>query len=80
MNADGNQYLVTGEDGISRCWWVGDQEDYREYHDTEWGRPVDDDFRLFEKICLEGFQSGLSWLTILRRVAQPVWLGDQVTR
>jgi len=67
MNDAINQYLVTGEDGIPRCWWVGDHEDYREYHDTEWGRPVDDDFRLFEKICLERFQSGLSWLTILRK-------------
>jgi DNA-3-methyladenine glycosylase I len=50
-----------------RCWWPGDKEDYRAYHDHEWGYPVDDDHRLFEKICLEGFQSGLSWLTVLRK-------------
>jgi DNA-3-methyladenine glycosylase I len=59
--------VVTGEDGISRCWWCGDDPLYRSYHDLEWGRPVIDDRRLFEKICLEGFQSGLSWLTILRK-------------
>lgn len=50
-----------------RCWWAGEQSDYRHYHDHEWGRPVDDDRRLFEKLCLEGFQAGLSWLTILRK-------------
>lgn len=59
--------LLTGPDGRMRCWWHGDHDDYRTYHDTEWGRPVADDRRLFEKICLEGFQSGLSWLTILRK-------------
>ncbi|MDA7922426.1 DNA-3-methyladenine glycosylase I [Verrucomicrobiales bacterium] len=60
-------YLKAGEDGQPRCWWgVGDAE-YCRYHDEEWGRPVDNDERLFEKICLEGFQSGLSWLTILRK-------------
>ena len=59
--------LVTGEDGLERCSWHGNLEDYRRYHDEEWGRPVIDDNRLFEKICLEGFQSGLSWLTILRK-------------
>ncbi|ASY61852.1 DNA-3-methyladenine glycosylase [Sinorhizobium sojae CCBAU 05684] len=59
--------LITGEDGLSRCAWHGNLEDYRRYHDEEWGRPVADDRRLFEKICLEGFQSGLSWLTILRK-------------
>ncbi|MEM1413494.1 MAG: DNA-3-methyladenine glycosylase I [Myxococcota bacterium] len=59
--------LARGEDGVVRCWWPGDKDDYRRYHDEEWGRPVDDDHRLFEKICLEGFQSGLSWLTILRK-------------
>lgn len=59
--------LVLGEDGVMRCWWPGDHEDYRAYHDNEWGQPVVDDHRLFEKICLEGFQSGLSWLTILRK-------------
>ncbi len=50
-----------------RCWWCGDDPLYVEYHDTEWGLPVDHDVRLFEKVCLEGFQSGLSWLTILRK-------------
>ncbi len=59
--------LATGSDGIIRCSWAGDLEDYQRYHDNEWGRPVTDDRRLFEKICLEGFQSGLSWLTILRK-------------
>jgi DNA-3-methyladenine glycosylase I len=53
--------------GTVRCWWCGDRPDYRDYHDREWGRPVDDDRRLFEKMSLEGFQSGLSWLTILRK-------------
>lgn len=59
--------LVEGADGFCRCWWCGDKADYMAYHDLEWGVPVDDDRRLFEKICLEGFQSGLSWLTILRK-------------
>jgi DNA-3-methyladenine glycosylase I len=59
--------LLTGEDGLDRCFWHGNLEDYRRYHDEEWGMPVTDDRRLFEKICLEGFQSGLSWLTILRK-------------
>lgn len=62
-----NSGLIKGEDGLARCWWGADPEDYRRYHDTEWGVPVEDDRRLFEKICLEGFQSGLSWLTILRK-------------
>ncbi|HEX2026836.1 MAG TPA: DNA-3-methyladenine glycosylase I [Nitriliruptorales bacterium] len=50
-----------------RCWWCGDDALYVAYHDHEWGRPVHDDRRLFEKLCLEGFQAGLSWLTILRK-------------
>jgi DNA-3-methyladenine glycosylase I len=50
-----------------RCHWCGDHTDYQTYHDIEWGFPTDDDRRLFEKLCLEGFQSGLSWLTILRK-------------
>ena len=54
-------------DGEARCFWAGADDTYRDYHDTEWGYPVDDDRRLFEKICLEGFQSGLSWITILRK-------------
>lgn len=58
---------TTGDDGVSRCWWCGTDPLYRSYHDLEWGRPIEDDIRLFEKICLEGFQSGLSWLTILRK-------------
>ena len=52
---------------IPRCWWAGPSEEYIRYHDTEWGIPVTNDQRLFEKICLEGFQAGLSWLTILRK-------------
>jgi DNA-3-methyladenine glycosylase I len=59
--------VVVGEDGVARCWWGAGDPLYRAYHDTEWGRPVADDNRLFEKLCLEGFQSGLSWLTILRK-------------
>jgi len=59
--------IVRGEDGKPRCRWHGGIPEYIAYHDREWGRPVDDDVRLFEKICLEGFQSGLSWLTILRK-------------
>ncbi len=59
--------LVTNEDGIIRCWWGSEPEIYRSYHDNEWGHPVIDDHRLYEKICLEGFQAGLSWLTILRK-------------
>lgn len=59
--------LQRGEDGITRCWWPGTLPLYVTYHDTEWGRPLADDTRLFEKICLEGFQSGLSWITILKK-------------
>jgi DNA-3-methyladenine glycosylase I len=59
--------LATGDDGVLRCWWGASTPDYQAYHDTEWGFPVDDDRRLFEKLVLEGFQSGLSWLTILRK-------------
>jgi DNA-3-methyladenine glycosylase I len=59
--------LQRGEDGVVRCWWPGTLPLYVEYHDTEWGRPLADDTRLFEKICLEGFQSGLSWITILKK-------------
>jgi DNA-3-methyladenine glycosylase I len=55
------------EDGKARCFWCGELPDYIAYHDAEWGRPVTDDRRLFEKLTLEGFQSGLSWLTILRK-------------
>ena len=59
--------LVRHGDGHIRCWWPGVDPLYVRYHDEEWGVPVADDNRLFEKICLEGFQSGLSWLTILRK-------------
>ncbi|MDA1195779.1 MAG: DNA-3-methyladenine glycosylase I [Planctomycetota bacterium] len=59
--------IERGEDGQARCWWCGLDPLYRRYHDEEWGRPVHEDRRLFEKICLEGFQSGLSWLTILKK-------------
>ncbi len=59
--------LLLGPDGRWRCAWCGTAPDYIAYHDHEWGVPVHDDIRLFEKICLEGFQSGLSWLTILRK-------------
>ncbi len=60
--------LITDTHGVKRCWWCGENDElYRNYHDTEWGFPVTDDIRLFEKICLEGFQAGLSWITILRK-------------
>ena len=59
--------VVRGHDGRRRCGWCTSAPDYVAYHDGEWGRPVTDDVRLYEKICLEGFQSGLSWLTILRK-------------
>jgi DNA-3-methyladenine glycosylase I len=56
-----------GDDGRLRCPWGHEPAEYREYHDHEWGRPVVEDRPIFEKLCLEGFQSGLSWLTILRK-------------
>lgn len=59
--------LVRGEDGLARCGWAGATPDYARYHDEEWGRPVRDDRGLFERLSLEAFQSGLSWLTILRK-------------
>ncbi len=59
--------VLVGEDGVARCWWGASDPHYVPYHDGEWGFPVADDRRLFEKICLEGFQAGLSWLTILRK-------------
>jgi DNA-3-methyladenine glycosylase I len=59
--------VVAGDDELGRCWWSAGDPLYMRYHDTEWGRPVADDTRLFEKLSLEGFQSGLSWLTILRK-------------
>jgi DNA-3-methyladenine glycosylase I len=59
--------IVIGEDGVPRCAWATSAPEYRAYHDTEWGFPVSNDVRLFEKLSLEGFQAGLSWLTILRK-------------
>jgi DNA-3-methyladenine glycosylase I len=59
--------LRTGADGVPRCWWCGDDPLYVEYHDREWGRLTVGDVPLFEKFCLEGFQSGLSWITVLRK-------------
>jgi len=59
--------LVSDGAGGLRCFWAGADAGYQAYHDDEWGMPVTDDHRLFEKLCLEGFQSGLSWLTILRK-------------
>lgn len=61
--------ITTGEDGVARCAWAGATPDYLAYHDTEWAFPVAEDVHLFEKLSLEGFQSGLSWLTILRKRA-----------
>jgi DNA-3-methyladenine glycosylase I len=59
--------IVRGDDGVARCAWGDSTPDYRVYHDTEWGMPAGDDVVLFEKLSLEAFQSGLSWLTILRK-------------
>src|SRR6476620_1522281 len=67
MTGDRRDAVVRGGDGLRRCWWSTSTPDYEAYHDDEWGRPVVDDVRLYEKLCLEGFQSGLSWLTILRK-------------
>lgn len=58
---------VSHEEQATRCFWVDGSQIYRDYHDSEWGFPVIDDRRLFEKICLEGFQAGLSWITILKK-------------
>ena len=62
--ADG---VLVGADGLARCAWSGEDREYRRYHDEEWGVPLHGDRPLFEKICLEGFQAGLSWITILRK-------------
>ena len=59
--------LVRGDDGRRRCWWGASSPDYVGYHDDEWARPVTDDRGIYERVVLEGFQSGLSWLTILRK-------------
>src|SRR3954469_7250833 len=59
--------LAVGPDGRDRCWWAVSTPEYVAYHDDEWGRPVHDPRALYEKLCLEAFQSGLSWITILRK-------------
>lgn len=59
--------LLVGDDGIARCRWVGSDIEYMRYHDEEWGTPLHGDQQLFEKMSLEGFQAGLSWISILRR-------------
>lgn len=59
--------VVTGEDGLARCPWAGSTPDYLAYHDTEWGVPIRGESALYERLTLEAFQSGLSWLTILRK-------------
>ena len=61
------QDLTTGEDGLPRCGWAGTGGDYAAYHDTEWGRTLHGDDAMFERLSLEGFQAGLSWITILRK-------------
>lgn len=63
----GDPDVVVGDDGLARCRWVGADPEYRRYHDEEWGRPLHGDRALFEKLSLEAFQAGLSWITILRR-------------
>ncbi|WP_298890304.1 DNA-3-methyladenine glycosylase I [uncultured Serinicoccus sp.] len=68
MNDARAQDLTVGPDGVARCGWPGLQHaDYRDYHDREWGKPVHGESALLERLCLEGFQSGLSWLVILRK-------------
>lgn len=61
------EWTLEGVDGLTRCWWVGSDPLYLAYHDQEWGRPQRDGRALFEKVCLESFQSGLAWITILRK-------------
>ncbi|MFP3464740.1 DNA-3-methyladenine glycosylase I [Leifsonia sp. SIMBA_070] len=74
--------LVVGDDGLSRCSWSASDPEYRRYHDEEWGRPQHDPRALYEKLCLEGFQAGLSWITILRRrpAFREVFLGFEPER
>ncbi len=62
--------LLTGADGRTRCWWCGTDELYTAYHDSEWGQPLHGEARVLEKLCLEGAQAGLSWITILRKRAR----------
>ena len=59
--------VVRGDDRVRRCWWGASPPEYAAYHDEEWGRPVRDERGLYERVCLEGFQSGLAWITILRK-------------
>lgn len=59
--------VVIGADGLARCPWAGSSADYMAYHDTEWGVPVHDEHALYERLMLEAFQSGLAWITILRK-------------
>jgi DNA-3-methyladenine glycosylase I len=59
--------VTVGTDGRSRCWWCGDDPLYTDYHDKEWGSPLHDEHALFELLCLEGAQAGLSWITVLRK-------------
>lgn len=59
--------VIVGDDGVPRCAWSANDAEYRRYHDEEWGTPQHDPRALYEKLCLEGFQAGLSWITILRR-------------
>ncbi len=66
-NGEVEQTVLNPGDGFLRCPWGLEPSEYRRYHDREWGRPVVDDVAIFEKLCLEGFQAGLSWLTILRK-------------
>ncbi|WP_430646093.1 DNA-3-methyladenine glycosylase I [Agromyces sp. GXS1127] len=67
MTAPTRPDVVVGDDGLARCAWGAADPEYRRYHDEEWGTPQHDSRILFEKLCLEGFQAGLSWITILRR-------------
>jgi DNA-3-methyladenine glycosylase I len=62
-----NGSLRVGSDGVNRCWWCGDDEQYQRYHDTEWGWALHGENKVFEKLILEGMQAGLSWITILRK-------------
>lgn len=65
--ADQDGGTIVGSDGVERCWWCGDDPLYIAYHDDDWGQPIRDERDLFELLCLEGFQAGLSWITILRK-------------
>ncbi|KAA1260901.1 DNA-3-methyladenine glycosylase 1 [Rubripirellula obstinata] len=66
-SSESNNSIIVDDRGTSRCWWCGTEPIYVQYHDEEWGKPVHDDRLLFEKMCLEGFQAGLSWITILKK-------------